>query len=125
MMDVLTGLFTPVTYVFIGAVIIVVLIVFKILAPGRGSNFDNVKDLGDSAKDSKPDGKLIVKFDILRGVILGLFGVFSTSALFFILNEVPTLDFITLTFCMIFSISAIIYAYDSPVDNDQDQDGDE
>ena len=86
---------------------------------------DSAKDLGDSAKDSKPEDKSNTKFDILRGVILGLFGVFSTSALFFILNEVPTLDFITLTFCMIFSISAVIYAYDSPVDNDQDQDGDD
>ena len=72
----------------------------------------------DSVKDSS------TKFEILRGVTYGLCGGSAVSVLFFILNEVPTLDFITLIFCVVFTISAGIYAYDSPVDNDQDQDGD-
>ena len=73
----------------------------------------------DSAKDSS------TKFNILRGIVVGLFGACASCVLFFVVDEVPTLDYITFNFCMIFLISAGIYAYDSPVDNDLDQDGDD
>ena len=92
---------------------------------------DSTKDLGDRDtngnifSDSYITDKLSSKFEILRNINLGLFGGCITGALFFILNEVPSLDFITFVFCVVFIISAGIYAYDSPADNDQDQDGDE
>ncbi len=75
--------------------------------------------MSDSVKDSS------AKFEILRNINYGLFGGCTTSALFLILNEIPSLDTIIFLFCVVFLISAVIYAYDSPVDNDQDQDGDE
>ena len=81
--------------------------------------------LPDIDSDSKPDDKSNTKFDILRGVNHGIFGAGTVSVLFFVVNEVPTLDYITFNFCVVFLIGAVIYAYDSPVDNDQDQDGDD
>lgn len=85
-------------------------------APGTNENIDT---------DSKPEEKSNTKFDILRNIIAGLFGACTVSVLFFVVDEVPTLDYITFLFCMVFLISAVVYVYDSPVDNDQDQDGDE
>jgi len=80
---------------------------------------DCVRDSSDSVRDSS------TKFEILRGVNHGLVGGYTASACFFILDTVPSLDCITLFFCVIFLISAAIYAFDSPEDNDQDQDGDD
>ena len=82
-------------------------------------SIDSVNDSSDSAKDSS------TKFEILRVVVVGLFGACTASVSFCIEDKVPTLDFITFLFCVMFIISAIIYAYESPVDNDQDQDGDD
>jgi hypothetical protein len=99
---------------------------------------DSAKDSGDSAKDlsaqdtnenifsnSYLTDKLSAKFDILRNINLGLFGGCITGAVFFGLNKIPSLDFITFVFCVMFIISAAIYAFDSPEDNDQDPDGDD
>jgi len=80
---------------------------------------DSAKDLGDSAKD------LSSKFDILRTINVGLIGGGGAGAVFYISNEIPTLDFITFIFCVVFAISMVIHVYDSPEDNDQDQDGDD
>ena len=97
---------------------------------------DSVRDSSDSAKDLSNQGtnenvfsdsyltdKLSSKFEILRNINIGLFGGCITGAVFFGLNKVPSLDFITFLFCVMFLISAAIYAY-SPEDNDQDQVGD-
>ena len=97
---------------------------------------DSVRDSSDSAKDLSDKGtnekvfsdsyltdKLGAKFDILRNINLGLFGGCITGAVFFGLNKVPSLDFITFVFCVMFIISAAIYAFDSPEDNEQDPDG--
>ena len=99
---------------------------------------DSAKDLSDCAKDLSDKGtnenifsdsyltdKLGAKFDILRNINLGLFGGCITGAVFFGLNKVPSLDFITFVFCVMFIISAAIYAFDSPEDNEQDPDGDD
>lgn len=92
---------------------------------------DCAKDSGDQStnekifSDSYLTDKLGAKFDILRNINLGLFGGCITGAVFFGLNKIPSLDFITFVFCVMFIISAAIYAFDSPVDNDQDPDGDD
>jgi hypothetical protein len=85
---------------------------------------DSVRDSSDSAKDSGNNAKdSSAKFEILRNINYGLFGGCTTSALFLILNEIPSLDTIIFLFCVMFLISAAIYAY-SPEDNNQDQVGD-
>jgi hypothetical protein len=92
---------------------------------------DSAKDLSDRDTnenidtDSKPGYKLCTKFEVLRNINLGLFGGCITGAVFFGLNKVPSLDFITFVFCVMFIISAAIYAFDFPEDNDQDPDGDD
>lgn len=87
---------------------------------------NDINNLGNDTMDSSDNAKdSSTKFNILRGIVVGLFGACASSVLFFVVNEVPTLDYITFNFCVVFLISAVIYAYDSPVDNDQDQDGDD
>ena len=76
----------------------------------------------EANQKTKPEDKLSSKFEILRNINLGLFGGCITGAVFFGLNKVPSLDFITFVFCVMFIISAAIYAY-SPEDNDLDQVG--
>jgi hypothetical protein len=67
---------------------------------------DNTKDLGDSAKDSSDQDNILF---ILIGVKDILFGVTVISAIFYGLQDIPNLDFITSSFITLLVICLAIY----------------
>ena len=88
---------------------------------------DNPKDLGDSAKDSNNDTtdldndikdsdnttKDLSDKDNILFILIGLkdilFGVAVTSAVFYGLQDIPNLDFITSSFITLLVICLVIY----------------
>jgi hypothetical protein len=67
---------------------------------------DNAKDLSDSAKDLSDKDNILF---ILIGLKDILFGVTVTSAVFYGLQDIPNLDFITSSFITLLVICLAIY----------------